>query len=124
MDISFPKQIDHMNNEPTATEIDSSSRLSFWPQLKRFIAFQIKLYVDAIRDVFLSLLSVPAFIIDVIMQRHGDDSLFEQVLKLGRKSEKIINLFDQHDPAEQGEVSVDGVLRKVEEKILEEKQRR
>ncbi len=113
-----------MDKEPIDGEEHTRTALSFWPQLKRFIAFQIKLYVDAIRDVFLSLLSIPAFIIDVVLQRHGEDSLFEQVLLLGRKSEKIINLFDQHDPSMQGEASVDGVLRKVENRILKERKRR
>lgn len=113
-----------MDKEPIDGGVNSRSTLSFWPQLKRFVVFQIKLYVDAIRDVFLSLLSFPAFIVDVVLQRHGEDSLFEQVLLLGRKSEKIINLFDQHDPSTQGEVSVDGVLRKVESRILKEKKRR
>jgi len=91
----------------------------FWPQLKRLLIFQVKLYVDAFRDFFLSLLSLLAFVLDVIQQNHGPGSHFESVLSLGRRSEKAINLFDQHDPDEQDARSVDGVIREVEKRFRE-----
>ena len=89
----------------------------FWPQLKRLMIFQIKLYVDAIRDLLLSALSLFAFIADVIQQIHGENSWFERVLRLGRKSERAINLFEQYDPGSQGRHSVDGVIRKMEDRF-------
>jgi hypothetical protein len=95
----------------------SGYQARFWPQLKRLLIFQIKLYVDAIRDLLLSALSLFAFIGDVMLQNHGKDSLFEGVLRLGRKSERAINLFEQYDPGSQGRHSVDGVIRKVEDRF-------
>ena len=89
----------------------------FWPQLKRLLIFQVKLYVDAFRDFFLSLLSLLAFLLDVLQQNHGPGSHFENVLKLGRRTEKAINLFDQHDPEQQDTRSVDGVIREVEKRF-------
>lgn len=89
----------------------------FWPQLKRLLIFQVKLYVDAFRDFFLSLLSLLAFLLDVIQQNHGPGSHFENVLNLGRRSEKAINLFNQHDPEQQDARSVDGVIREVERRF-------
>lgn len=91
--------------------------LKLWPQIKRFVTFQIKLYVDAFRDLLLSGLSLFAFVIDVLFQQHGADSYFEKVLALGRRTERAINLFEQHDPATQGRDSIDGMLRDVEEKL-------
>ena len=85
-------------------------RARFWPQLRRFLVFQLKLYIDAFRDVGLSLLSVPAFILDVIMQSHGQQSYFERILHLGRRSERVINLFEQYDPESQEGPSVDRVI--------------
>ena len=70
----------------------------FWPQLRRLLVFQFKLYVDALRDFLLSLLSFGAFLLDVVHKQEGSQSHFEQVLKLGRRTEKAINLFDQHAP--------------------------
>lgn len=89
----------------------------FWPQLKRLLIFQLKLYIDAIRDLLLSAASLVAFIFDVIQQNHGEDSHFSSVLRLGRRSERAINLFDQHTPEEQGKASVDAMIRGVEDRL-------
>ncbi|GAB5500646.1 MAG: hypothetical protein PsegKO_29570 [Pseudohongiellaceae bacterium] len=91
----------------------------FWPQLKRLLVFQLKLYVDAFRDFFLSLLSLLAFLLDVIQRNHGPDSHFENVLSLGRRTEQAINLFNQHDPEQQDVRSVDGVIREVGKRFRE-----
>ena len=101
--------------EPQARQ--SAQRWHFLPQLKKFVIFQLKLYIDAIRDLFLSFLSLLAFLLDVILQRQDEVSYFEQVLRLGRRSEKAINLFNQHDPEAQHDVSVDGVIRSFEERM-------
>ena len=92
-------------------------RQGIWSQIKRFIIFQLKLYLDAARDVFLSFLAVFAFIADVVFQLKGDDSLFERLLGVGRRTERAINLFNQYDSEEQGINSVDGIVRKVEERL-------
>lgn len=89
----------------------------FWPQLKRLLIFQFKLYIDAIRDLLLSAASLVAFVLDVIQQNHGEDSHFSNVLRLGRRSERAINLFDQHTADEQGAASVDAMIRNVEERL-------
>ena len=79
-----------------------------WPQLRRLLVFQIKLYVEVFRDFFL---------IDVILQKTGSDSLFEKVLHFGRMTERSINLINQHDPAEQHTHSVDRVLNDLEDRF-------
>ncbi len=88
-----------------------------WPQLRRLLVFQIKLYVDAFRDFFLIAISWGAFLIDVILQNAGSDSLFEKMLQFGRVTERSINLFNQHDPAEQHTHSVDRVLNGLEDRF-------
>ena len=79
-----------------------------WPQLRRLLVFQIKLYVEVFRDFFL---------IDVILQKTGSDSLFEKVLHFDRMTERSINLINQHDPAEQHTHSVDRVLNDLEDRF-------
>lgn len=92
-----------------------------WSQLRRFLVFQLKLYIEAIRDVFLSPIALIAFLLDFIFQLKHEDSLFEKLLSLGRRSERAINLFNQHDESEAGANSIDGIVRKVESKLKEQK---
>lgn len=89
----------------------------FWPQLRRLLIFQLKLYIDAFRDFFLSLLSMAAFVLDVVLQSHGEGSWFESVLKFGRRTEKTINLFEQYGEDEQSGPSVDSVINDVENRF-------
>lgn len=90
---------------------------TFWSQLKRLLVFQIKLYVDAARDILLSPLSALAFVLDVVMGNDRQNSFFTRVLRLGRRTERAINLFEQHDPEQQGKNTVDGLIRDVEGKL-------
>ena len=85
-----------------------------WPQIRKFVVFQIKLYIDAFRDILLSALALGAFILDLIQQNDGPDSYFEQVLQFGRGTERSINLFNQFDAEERGSRSVDSVIEEVE----------
>ena len=86
-------------------------------QLKRFLVFQIKLYVDALRDVILSFFAIFAFIADVVFQLKGDASLFARLLGIGRRTERVINLFNQYDHSEQGINSIDGIVKEVEDRL-------
>ncbi|MCG8415570.1 MAG: hypothetical protein MI746_15245 [Pseudomonadales bacterium] len=88
-----------------------------WSQIKRFLVFQLKLYADATRDLFLSFFAIFAFLADVIFQLKGEDSLFEGLLGIGRRTERAINLFNQYDETEQGIDSIDGIVRKVEDRL-------
>lgn len=91
----------------------------FWTPLRKFLVFQLKLYIDAIRDLLLSGLSLVAFFLDLILQSQGPDSFFEKVLAFGRRTEVTINLFNQYDLDEQGNASVDRFLKDVESSLEE-----
>ncbi len=90
-----------------------------WSQLRKFLVFQIKLYLDAFRDILLSALSLGAFIIDIVQQNDGPDCYFERVLKFGRGTERSINLFNQFNAGEQDGRSVDSIIDEVEKKFKE-----
>ena len=94
-----------------------------WPQTRKFLVFQIKLYIDAIRDILLSLLSLVAFLIDLIQLNTGPDSYFERVLRFGYTTERAINLFNQYDAADQGAHNVDSVLQEMEDKFRARKKK-
>jgi hypothetical protein len=58
--------------------------VKFYLQCKRLFVFQLKLYIDAFRDVVLSALSFFAFLFDVVLMRDPQSGYFEKVLALGR----------------------------------------
>ncbi len=87
-------------------------------QIKRLLTFQLKLAVDALRDIVLSPLSLLFTIMDMIEGRSGRDSYFHQLLRFGRITERRINLFDQH--SRQRGHTVDSVVEQVEEIIKKE----
>ncbi len=91
---------------------------NFWPHLRKFLVFQFKLYLDALRDLLLSVLSLFAFVLDALLNLSGPDSLFERVLAFGRRTEKTINLFNQHDD-DIDPHSVDSILQDVERRAGE-----
>ena len=88
-----------------------------WPQLRRLLVLQVKLYVDAFRDIFLSAVSLGAFLIDVVQGNSGPDCYFEKVLRFGRNTERSIHLFNQYDPEYQAANTVDGVINDLEERF-------
>jgi hypothetical protein len=105
--------------KPSASEagLSEQHKTRFFFQLKRFLVFQFKLYVDAFRDLVLSALSLFAFILDVVLMHEPEESLFDKVLGMGRRSERAIKLFNQHDKEQQGPVSIDGLVDEMEERL-------
>jgi len=105
--------------KPSASEagLSEQHKTRFFFKLKRFLVFQFKLYVDAFRDLVLSALSLFAFILDVVLMHEPEESLFDKVLGMGRRSERAINLFNQHDKEQQGPVSIDGLVDEMEERL-------
>ncbi len=89
----------------------------FWPHLRKFLVFQFKLYLDAFRDLLLSALSLFAFLLDAVLNLSGQDSYFERVLAFGRRTERAINLFNQHH-GEEG-TDIDSILNDVEKRAGE-----
>ena len=102
---------------PNERGLTKQLKTRFFFQLKLFLLFQFKLYVDALRDLVLSALSLFAFILDVVLMDEREESLFEKVLGMGRRSEQAISLFNQHDKEAQGPVSIDGLVDEMEERL-------
>ncbi len=116
-------QNDDDQEAPGLEHDEDESMEKIWPQLRTLLVFQIKLYIDAFRDLLLSALTLGAFIIDLVQQNQGEDSYFERVLKFGRKTEVTINLFNQYTPDEQSGTTVDSILQEVEEKVKKQAER-
>jgi hypothetical protein len=102
-----------MFNKPTP-EPEVSAQTS----IRQLLIFQFKLAMDAVRDFALSPLSILFFIIDSIRKPSIEDSLYQRLMKVGRHSDRVINLFDEHGGGEH--YTVDKTLAEVEEVVNRE----
>lgn len=107
---------DH-NQKPGHVDELAEPTSGIWPQIRQLLIFQIKLYVDALRDILMSPLSFIVLIIDLLQGNKGDDSLFESLLGFGRKTEKAINLFNQHDIQDDEFNGIDSIITHVEKRV-------
>ena len=99
------------------SDAQSQQSQQIWPKFRRLLVFQVKLYVDAFRDLFMSPISVIAFVLDLIQGKSGADSNFEGALRFGRRTERAINLFNQYDADKHEAYNVDTAISQIEESL-------
>ena len=75
---------------------DSKAQVTFSRALRHLVFFQLKLGADALRDLLLSPVSIAVFFLDIIRKPAIEDSLYLRLMILGRRSDRYINLFDEH----------------------------
>ncbi|MFK8041256.1 hypothetical protein [Congregibacter sp.] len=92
---------------------DDDGRVSTSEALRHVLIFQLKLAADALRDFLLSPLSLLAFAIDAVTRPKVEHSLYLRLMLMGRRSDRMINLFDDH--ADSGEFTIDRAVDEVEE---------
>jgi len=97
---------------PTGSKADVTTAQAF----RHLLVFQVKLLADALRDLVLSPISVLVFIIDAMRKPKLQDSLYLKLMLLGRKSDLVINLFDEHKDA--GHFTVDQAIEELEALVL------
>ena len=83
---------------------------------------QIKLLADGFRDAVLIPVSLIAALIGLLRGGDNPDREFRRVIKLGRRSERWINLFGQQRPLGKPHPadSLDNVLGRVESAIVKQ----
>ena len=93
--------------------------------LRETAVLQIKLLVDGLRDALLIPLSLVAALIGLLRGGEDCNREFRRVVKLGRRSERWINLFGHQPPIGSDPVtgSMDSVLEQVENVVLEQYRR-
>ncbi len=64
--------------------------------LRCLIIFQLKLAADALRDLIMSPISIICFLLDVVFKPDEKDSHYSQLMEFGRKTDRWINLFEEH----------------------------
>ena len=92
---------------------EPGTRVTSGYALRHVLVFQLKLAADAARDFLLSPLSVIAFLLDMLRKPSVENSLYVRLMLLGRRSDRIINLFD--DQRDSGEFTIDRAVDELEE---------
>jgi hypothetical protein len=64
-----------------------------WPLIKDSIIFQLKLGMDAVRDLLLSPISIVCLVIDLIKGHTQQPSYFHRLMAFGHQTDKWLNLF-------------------------------
>lgn len=80
------------------------------------LVLQLKLVIEAARDLLLSPLSLAAALLDVMLSKRQEPRYFRAVLDFGRRSDEWIDLWAAaRGPSRQAQGPVDSVLNNVEE---------
>jgi len=116
--VDTPDQPDSQNMTHNS---DQNRREDRWALLWDVLVFQIKLGLDALRDFILSPLSFGALLLGALAGGDNPYRYFEGLLRFGRQTERIINLFGTarvpYDPYEgtSDHMAVDTLFANVEE---------
>lgn len=82
------------------------------------LVFHLKLATEAIRDIFLSPVSIIAVIFGLVAGGDKPDLYFRRVQRFGRRSDVWINVFGAHPRG-----SADEIVRPIEESLLAQTRR-
>ena len=97
-----------------------------WRFLRDVLVFQLKMFLDNVRDFALMPISLVAALIDLISKGEREGALFYKVLKWGSHSEKVIDVYSaiEHDETSDFKLSpnytVDGVIARLEGVLVRE----
>ncbi len=108
-----------------AASTDAPAR---WQLIRDLAVFQLKLVIDALRDVVMSPVSLGAGVVDLVRGGDRPGRYFYQVLLAGRRSEVWINLFGEADrvaprPTDAESASLDAVVERMEQLVVEQVER-
>lgn len=105
--------------------MDPTSRNPRFELAREAAILQIKLLADGLRDAFLIPISIVATLIGLMRGGEDCDREYRRVIKLGRRSERWINLFGHERPLGRSHPagSMDTLLDQVESAVLEKYQK-
>jgi len=112
-----------------ASQLPSDDRQSGrWILIRDIGVLQLKLIVDGLHDLVLVPISLVAGVVSLAKSGRGGGTEFYDLLRLGRKSERWINLFGAADnsPSVEDEdvefsnADIDGLVSRVESFVIDE----
>lgn len=112
-----------MNSTITPPRPDRSER---WRFLRDVLVFQLKLFLDNVRDFALVPISFIAAIVDLVFKGEREGALFYKVLRWGAHSEEVIDVYsaiEHHGPGNfkvSPNYTVDAVIARLEDVVVRE----
>src|SRR6516162_9885440 len=112
-----------MNSLSSSPSVSSGDR---WRFLRDVAVFQLKLFLDNVRDFALVPVSLVAALIDLIYKGEREGALFYKVLRWGAHSEEVIDVYsaiEQHAPDRvkvNPDYTVDAVIARLEGVVVRE----
>src|SRR5437762_13561958 len=91
-------------SSPNRLIVESGSN-ERWKFLRDVVVFQLKMFLDNVRDFALMPISLFAALIDLIFKGKGHGSLFYQVLRWGAHSEEVIDVYSAIEAHERPRVN-------------------
>jgi hypothetical protein len=97
-----------------------------WKFMRDVVVFQLKMFLDNVRDLMLMPVSLVAALIDLVLRGDREGARFYRVLRWGRHSEKVIDVYSaiEHHPPDNFEIgeayTVDGVIARLEGVVARE----
>jgi hypothetical protein len=97
-----------------------------WKFLRDVVVFQLKMFLDNVRDFALMPVSLAAALIDLVYRGEREGTLFYKVLRWGSHSEAVIDVYSaiEHHETNDFKVSrdytVDGVIARLEGVLVRE----
>ena len=102
------------------------SRADRWKFLRDVVVFLLKMFLDNVRDFALMPISLAAAVIDLIFKGDREGALFYKVLRWGKHSEEVIDVYsaiEQHDRGDfkiDRNFTVDGAISRLEGALVRE----
>ena len=87
------------------------------PLLRAVAVLQIKLLLDAARDLALAPLALAAAAVDLVLLRRQEPRLFRAVLRIGARSDRWIDVWSGGEEAPTPHENVDRLLERVEQVV-------
>src|SRR5450432_4344502 len=90
-----------------------------WKFLRDVLVFQLKMFLDNLRDFALMPATLVAALIDLVVKGEREGALFYKVLRWGAHSEEVIDVYsaiEHHEASDfkiDGDYTVDGVIARL-----------
>src|SRR6202163_3921881 len=110
---------------PSSTPPQANS-VDRWKFLRDVIVFQLKMFLDNVRDFALMPVSLIAALIDLVSRGEREGALFYKVLRWGAHSEAVIDVYsaiEHHETSDfkiSRDYTVDGVIARLEGVLVRE----
>lgn len=113
--------------QPGSSETPAREVPDRWEFLRDVLVFQLKLFLDAVRDLLLSPVSIIAGVIDLISGDEPPGRYFYRLLAFGGRTETWINLFGIRGRAEapggDESATIDALVAQVEHLVVDQYER-